>query len=75
MVAPDVSGGRKRWSRYGVVFLWATIGAAALLMLAKSAQNSSEFSRLQPWILLLNLIGVVGLTVLLAHKLWRLVHD
>jgi nitrogen fixation/metabolism regulation signal transduction histidine kinase len=75
MVAPDVSGGRKRWSRYGVVFLWATIGAAALLMLAKSAQNSSEFGRLQPWILLLNLIGVVGLTVLLAHKLWRLVHD
>lgn len=75
MVAPNVSGERKRWSSYGVVLLWAAIGAGALLMLAKSAQNSSEFGRLQPWILLLNLIGVVGLTVLLAHKLWKLVHD
>src|SRR5580700_1928768 len=44
-------------------------------MLAKSVQNSSEFGRLQPWMLLLNLTGVVGLTVLLARKLWQLVRD
>jgi len=75
MVAPNVSGERKRWSSYGVVLLWTAIGAGALLMLAKSAANSSEFGRLQPWILLLNLIGVVGLTVLLAHRIYRLVHD
>src|SRR6186713_1109562 len=75
MVAPNVSGERKRWSSYAVVMLWTAIGAGALLMLAKSAANSSEFGRLQPWILLLNLIGVVGLTVLLAHRIWRLFRD
>ena len=75
MVAPNVSGERKRWSSYAVVMLWTAIGAGALLMLAKSAANSSEFGRLQPWILLLNLIGVVGLTVLLAHRIWRLFQD
>jgi nitrogen fixation/metabolism regulation signal transduction histidine kinase len=43
--------------------------------LAKSVQNSGEFSRLQPWILLLNVIGVVALTALLARKLTQLVRD
>ncbi|MGH8309161.1 MAG: ATP-binding protein, partial [Steroidobacteraceae bacterium] len=54
---------------------WAAVGFAALLLLAKSAQDSSQFSRLQPWILLLNVMGVIGLTVLLARKLWQLVRD
>lgn len=75
MVAPDVSATRSRWSSYGVVLLWTAIGACALLLLAKSAQNSSDFGRLQPWILLLNLIGVVGLTILLSRKIWQLVRD
>lgn len=64
-----------RWTRYGLGVLWAAIGAGALLTLAKSVQNSSEFSRLQPWILLTNLAGVIALTVLLARKLWQLVGD
>ena len=34
----------------------------ALLLLAKSVQNSAEFGRLQPWILILNVIGVIALT-------------
>jgi nitrogen fixation/metabolism regulation signal transduction histidine kinase len=55
--------------------LWVAIGAGALLLLAKSVQNSSDFSRLQPWILLLNVIGVIALTTLLARKLWQLVRD
>ena len=64
-----------RWSSYGLAVLWVAIGAGALLTLAKSVQNSSDFSRLQPWILLTNLIGVVVLTVLLGRKVWQLVRD
>jgi len=63
------------WRRIGLVMLCATIGVSALLLLAKSAQNSSEFSRLQLWILLLNVIGVIALTALLARKLWQLVRE
>lgn len=63
------------WRRVGLVLLCGTIGLSALLLLAKSAQNSSEFGRLQLWILLLNLVGVIALTVLLARKIWQLVRD
>jgi len=55
--------------------LWSGIGLGALLLLAKSAQNSSEFSRLQPWIVLFNVIGVFALIVMLARRLWLLVRD
>jgi len=67
--------GRKAWVIPALVILWGAVGVGALLLLAKSVQNSSAFDRLQPWILLLNLIGVVALTVLLARKLWQLVRD
>jgi nitrogen fixation/metabolism regulation signal transduction histidine kinase len=66
---------RKRWRRIGFVALWGSIGVSALLLLAKSVQNSSEFGRLQVWILLINAVGVIALTVLLARKLWQLVRD
>src|SRR5579862_2787890 len=77
MVTPSVSGGRptRVWRGRALVVLWAAIGVGALLLLAKSVQNSSAFDRLQPWILLLNLTGVIALTILLARKLWQLVHD
>ncbi len=51
------------------------IGTSALLLLAKSVQNSSEFGRMQLWILGLNVIGVIGLSVLIARKIWQLVSD
>ena len=63
---------RGAWS----LALWSAVGLGALLLLlAKSVQNSSEFGRLQPWILLLNIAGVLTLTVLLVRKLWQLVRD
>ena len=63
---------RGAWS----LALWGVVGLGALLLLlAKSVQNSSEFGRLQPWILLLNFAGVLTLTVLLVRKLWQLVRD
>ena len=49
------SAARLRWGAIAQGLLWAAIGTGALLLLAKSVQNSSEFGRLQPWILLLNL--------------------
>jgi len=70
-----MSAKRGSWTRYGLAALWAAIGAGALLTLAKSVQNSSEFSRLQPWILLTNLVGVMVLTLLLGRKVWQLVRD
>ncbi|MBS0580243.1 MAG: HAMP domain-containing protein [Proteobacteria bacterium] len=64
-----------RWIAVGQAFLWVVIGGGAFLLLAKSVQNSSEFGRLQLWILAIDLCGVLALSVLLAHKLWRLVRD
>jgi len=78
MVSPGLSGGqtdRKAWGIPALVALWGAVGVGALLLLAKSVQNSSAFDRLQPWILLLNITGVVALTILLARKLWQLVRD
>jgi nitrogen fixation/metabolism regulation signal transduction histidine kinase len=78
MVSPGVNAPVswwKRWSGVALVLLWSSIGAGALLLLAKSAQNSGEFSRLHPWILLLNLVGVIALVILLARKVLQLVRD
>ncbi|HTC52550.1 MAG TPA: ATP-binding protein [Steroidobacteraceae bacterium] len=75
MVTDNLKPPRRPWGAYAQGLLWATVGASALLMLAKSVQNSSEFDRLRAWILLLNVIGVIGLTALIARKIWQLVSD
>ena len=64
-----------RWLAVGQVLLWAAIGIGAFLLLAKSVQNSSEFDRLQLWILSIDVLAVITLVILLARKLWRLVRD
>ena len=53
------------------VALWL----AALYLLASASQNSAEFDRWLPWILLINISGLLTLLVLLAGKLTRLVRD
>jgi PAS domain S-box-containing protein len=53
------------------VALWL----AALYLLASAAQNSAEFDKWLPWILLINISGLVTLFLLLAGKLTRLVRD
>ena len=77
MVTPGVKGQprRLRWVAVGQALLWATIALGAFLLLAKSVQNSSLFGRLQLWILIVDVGGVIALTVLLTRKLWRLVRD
>ncbi|MGC4029393.1 MAG: ATP-binding protein [Steroidobacteraceae bacterium] len=66
---------RKRWRSYGFVLLAALTCLSVLLLLARSVENASQFSRWQPWILLVNLIGVVVLAVMLTRKIWQLVRD
>jgi two-component system, NtrC family, nitrogen regulation sensor histidine kinase NtrY len=78
MVTAGVSGApprRLRWIAVGQVLLWAAIGLGAFLLLAKSVQNSSAFNRLQPAILIVDVGGVIALSVLLARRLWGLVRD
>ena len=65
----------KRWGLRALVLLGLGAGIWALLLLARSVENSADFNRRQPWILLLNGCGVLALGVLLARKLWRLYHD
>jgi nitrogen fixation/metabolism regulation signal transduction histidine kinase len=50
-------------------------GVATLVLLAASVENSTLFSRWQPWILLLNIGGVLALMMLLARKFWQLYRD
>ncbi len=48
---------------------------AAILFMAQTAQHSAQFSRLHPWILMINVAGLVVLVGLLATKLAQLVRD
>ena len=75
MVTDDLTPPRRPWGTYALGLLWAVVGASALLLLAKSVQRSSDFGRAQLWILLLSGAGVIGLTVLIARKIWQLVSD
>ncbi len=64
--------------KYGSTFL-GCIGVLlwlfALWLLASAAQNSEKFEKWLPWILLVNITGMVTLAMLLAGKLARLVRD
>ena len=65
----------KRWGLRTLILLGSGAGVWALLLLAHSAENSADFNRRQPWILLLNICAVLTLGVLLARKLWQLYRD
>jgi len=64
--------------RYGSTALGAAALAlwlGALLLLAHAAQNSADFDRWLPWILLINITGLITLFVLLTGKLFQLVRE
>ncbi len=65
----------KRWAPRALTLLGSVAGVWALLLLAHSAENSADFNRRQPWIILLNICAVLALGVLLARKLWQLYED
>ena len=58
----------KKYGGYALGGLAVALWLVALFLLAKTAQNSEQFGRLHPWILLINAAGVVVLLVLLAAK-------
>ena len=64
--------------KYGSTFL-GSIGVLlwliALYLLGSAVQNPEKFDRWLPWILLVNISGLLTLFVLLAIKLTRLVRD
>lgn len=65
----------KPWGLRAVAALGAVAGISALLLLERSVENSADFSRSQPWILIGNVVAVIVLGVLLARKLWQLYRD
>jgi two-component system, NtrC family, nitrogen regulation sensor histidine kinase NtrY len=70
-----VSASLKRNTVRGLTVLGALLGLASLVLLARSVENSTQFGRWQPWILLLNLVGLLFLAVVLTRKIWQLARD
>ena len=63
----------RRLGTLGLIALWVLVSGGLLLLLALSVQNSVQYSKLQAWILLINAIAVVTVSVLLARKIIELV--
>jgi len=71
MDAPSLS----RAASMIVIGLGGLLWLAAILFMAQTAQHSEQFSRLHPWILMINVAGLVVLVGLLFTKLAQLVRD
>jgi len=54
--------------------IWIAVVLGALFALFISSQNSTQFGRLQPWILLASAVAVAVIIVLLARKITQLVN-
>jgi nitrogen fixation/metabolism regulation signal transduction histidine kinase len=65
----------KRWALRALVLAGIGAGMWALLMLARSVENSADFNRRQPWILIPSILAVLVIGVLLARRLLRLYTD
>ena len=65
----------KRYRTPALIAISSVVVLGALFTLALSAQNSAQFGRLQPWILLVSVLGVVALIVMLARKILQLVRN
>jgi nitrogen fixation/metabolism regulation signal transduction histidine kinase len=75
LVRLDVSAVIRKYGSTVLGCIGVTLWLAALFMLASAAQNSDKFDKWLPWILLINVSGMVTLALLLAAKLTRLVRD
>ncbi|MCB1624664.1 MAG: hypothetical protein KDI32_08760, partial [Pseudomonadales bacterium] len=65
----------RRLGTVGLIVLWASLVTGILVLLALTVQNSAQFGRMRPWILLINLAAVAVVTFLLARKIAQLVRD
>ena len=65
----------KRFASSAIIGVGGLLWLAAILFMAQTAQNSSQFSRLHPWILMVNVAGLAVLVGLLGNApfgLWWL---
>ena len=70
-----VAASLKRAVSAAVMGIGGLLWLSAILFMVQTAQNSEQFSRLHPWILAINVAGLVVLVALLATKLAQLVRD
>ena len=68
-----VAAALRKYRTPALIAISSIVVLGALFALALSAQNSAQFGRLQPWILLVSIIGVVVLSIMLARKILQLV--
>jgi nitrogen fixation/metabolism regulation signal transduction histidine kinase len=68
-----VAAALKKYRTPALIAISSVVVLGALFTLAVSAQNSAQFGRLQPWILLVSVLGVIALSVMLARKIIQLV--
>ena len=65
----------RRYGTWGLITLGVLLSLVSLLLLSRSVENSEQFGRWQPWILVFNVSALVFLTIVLARKVWQLVRD
>ncbi len=65
----------RKWGGYPLIAIAALLWLVGLLALTRTADNSTEFSRYHPWILLVNAVLLVGLLSVLAVKITQLVRE
>jgi nitrogen fixation/metabolism regulation signal transduction histidine kinase len=65
----------RRWGGYMFIAVAAAVVLGSLVLLARSAENSAQFSDWIEWIVGLNTTLVVLMAVLLAGRVYRLVGD
>ena len=65
----------KRALSAGVMGVGGLLWLTAILFMVQTAQNSEQFGRLHPWILMINVAGLVVLIGLLGMKLAQLIRD
>jgi PAS domain S-box-containing protein len=75
LVRVDISTMIRKYGSTVLGSIGVALWVAALFMLASAAQNSDKFDKWMPWILLINIVGMLTLAVLLAGKHTRLVRD
>jgi len=65
----------RKWGAYSLITVAAVLWLIGLVALTRTADNSTEFSRYHPWILLFNAVLLVGLLTVLAFKIGQLVRE
>ncbi len=75
LVYVDAAAVARKYGATALAGVGVALWLAALLLLASAAQNSEKFDQWLPWILLINIAGLLTLLVLLVGKLMGLVGE